>query len=139
MLNKTYIPSKKKKKKGERRGKKKCYVTHVGLLGKVTGKKKTMKPLETGKSGEKGVHLKSIYFSAVTCRLQGWENPAWCIQEAVAQATREVNVIHQEYQEAMQNKLFSVKWYFPFSRDTMIEKENLLLIRIHEGNYSALT
>lgn len=76
MLNKTYIPSKKKKKKGERIGKKKCYVTHVGLLGKVTGKKKTMKPLETGKSGEKGVHLKSICFSTVTCRFQGWENPA---------------------------------------------------------------
>lgn len=34
-------------------------------------KKRATKPLETGKSGEKGVHLKNIYFSAVTCRLRG--------------------------------------------------------------------
>lgn len=38
--------------------------------------KKAKKPLETRKSGVKGVHLKNIYFSAVTCGLQRVENPA---------------------------------------------------------------
>ena len=61
--------------------------------------KKAEKPLETGKSGVKGMHVKNIYLSAVTCRLQRVENPAWCIQEIVAQATAEISVMHwKEYE-----------------------------------------
>lgn len=70
MLNKTYTPSKKKKKKRERRGKK-MLCSSCGDTMEGVRKKRATKPLETGKSGEKGVHLKNIYFSAVTCRLRG--------------------------------------------------------------------
>lgn len=89
-------PPQRKKKKRRKERKKKMLCSSCGDTMEGVRKKRATKPLETGKSGEKGVHLKNIYFSAVTCRLRGWENPAWHIQKIVAQATMEIIVMYQK-------------------------------------------
>lgn len=83
-------------------------------------KKRATKPLETGKSGEKGVHLKNIYFSAVTCRLRGWENPAWHIQKIVAQATMEIIVMHQKSMKKPCRKSSALRFCAVLKRGEML-------------------
>lgn len=131
-------PPQRKKKKREKGEEKKCYVAHVGILWKVSGKRGPQNPWRQERVVRKGCTWRT-YISLQWLVDSGDERTLHDTSRRLLlkQPWRLLLCTKKVWRSHVGKALFSLM-IFSFFWGYYDRKGNLLLIRIHEGNYSAL-